>query len=783
MRCLNSLKHVLHSTAWLLFAVCALGLPGARSSAQEKTEGPIYEQEPHDLLTLTPEFKSQSFKIYLIENRDRAQRQNANPTDELRIRLLSHPEREFDVAWKDIANLEFFDELILKESIRLTDQGEFDTAYHHFAFLLKEYPSVPGLSNAIERFLLADASSTFRAGNLNESLAILEELYRRDPKRPGAQQGIQRVTEQLFRQYMRKKDFRAAQQTITWAAEKFGRESLGATLSSWEKELAGLAEVQRSRAQEFVNQNDYRAAYLASTEMMAIWPSLNGASELSAKIAQRYPVANVGVTQPAGVLNPRRFEDWAARRAGRLRQRLLVEIDGYGSEGGLYISPIAAIQRSDDGLELVLKMRRDLTAESGLAVSGYDVTRALLGLADAQNPDFSPVWRQVMDNVNVEDVFDVHARFRKFYLRPEAILQVPLADSRDDEQQLPTQPYRVLERGEKVTRFELNPNYGLVQATQPREIVERLYTESTLALQALQRGEIDVVDRIYPGDLELLREAEGITVESYSVPSVHMLVPNYERAYPGSRTFRRALEYGIHREVLLKEDLLGGKELEGCRVISGPLPAGRSREDALSYAYDASIVPRPYEPRLAVTLSVVAKSELTKMAEKASEPAPGDPDLVIVYPDSEIPRIACQGISQYLTAIGISCTAKPLAPGRVWPEEGERWDFLYMEVVMAEPVVDVRRLLGAEGVTRGGSTYLEAALRRLVSSANWAEARDHLNQIHRLAFEEVAVIPLWQLVDHFAYRSTILGLDLQPISLYENIENWQVQSTRFAQTR
>ena len=44
--------------------------------------------------------------------------------------------------------------------------------------------------------------------------------------------------------------------------------------------------------------------------------------------------------------------------------------------------------------------------------------------------------------------------------------------------------------------------------------------------------------------------------------------------------------------------------------------------------------------------------------------------------------------------------------------------------------------------------------------------------LHRLLHEDVTVLPLWQTLDHFAYRKTLAGVAAQPVRLYQNIEQW-----------
>ena len=105
-----------------------------------------------------------------------------------------------------------------------------------------------------------------------------------------------------------------------------------------------------------------------------------------------------------------------------------------------------------------------------------------------------------------------------------------------------------------------------------------------------------------------------LVVTAYRVPTVHVLIPNYQRPHVGNRLFRRGLVYAIDREKILKRDLLGGNESPGCQVVSGPFSRGMSSDDPMAYGYDSQIEPRPYDPRHARTLLQLAQLELTAIA-------------------------------------------------------------------------------------------------------------------------------------------------------------------------
>jgi ABC-type transport system substrate-binding protein len=257
------------------------------------------------------------------------------------------------------------------------------------------------------------------------------------------------------------------------------------------------------------------------------------------------------------------------------------------------------------------------------------------------------------------------------------------------------------------------------------------------------------------------------------------------------RAFRRALVYGIHRQAIL-EQLLGGVESEGCRVLGGPFPARLSLDDPISYARDPGVEPRAYEPRLAIALAEVGRREVAAAqqkeltaAEKQKEPPGTDQRdhashgaasvparLVLAHPPHELARLACTSIQRQLELIGVAIELRELsgaAPAQI-PEDV---DLLYAELAIWEPLVDAPRLLGEDGPAAGCSDYMSLALRQLQRAAEWQQVREILHRIHRLAHREVAVVPLWQLTEHFAYHKSLRGVAARQVSLYQNVEQWQ----------
>jgi ABC-type transport system substrate-binding protein len=253
-----------------------------------------------------------------------------------------------------------------------------------------------------------------------------------------------------------------------------------------------------------------------------------------------------------------------------------------------------------------------------------------------------------------------------------------------------------------------------------------------------------------------------------------VLIPNLKRPLLTKREFRRALCFGIDRKWIVERVLLGGGATQGFQAVSGPFPAGASLNDPIRYGYNNQVTPRPFEPRLAAILAVVAWSSVQNPSgkDKDKPPATDIPELVLAHPNDPVARVACQSIEAQLEreAIPIKLrefTADELLAGKV------DCDLRYAELTVGEPVTDARLILGPGGLAGDlQSPYLDAALRKLDAATNWTDVRSRLAELHEIANHELPVIPLWQTVNFFAYRASLSGIDESPISLYQNIEQW-----------
>lgn len=799
------------------------------AAAQER----LFEAEPYDLITLDEFNNNAVLKVQPLKFANRRIPKDVRPSDAIRIWLVDQPETSYNLQWHSIAQdeqgnykIDLFEQLILKKANQLVARGQtasvavppqpfeplFDQAYEYFEYLLKKDPELPGLDVSIEDYLYTEAGAWLGRDDDAVALALLWELHRRNPADARLEKALGVTVDKLLTHYEGREDYRPLRQLLGKLADRYPQH---ATVARWESKLKGLAGGELAKARSELEAGRLPEAAAAGRRVAHVWPDLPGARELIEAIHVKHPRVVVGVTVPTASGLPGRLDDWASGRSSRLLYRTLAEFVGPGPEGGTYDCPVGEKEIEEFDNRLSFQIDPDIHWSTGEAtLTGYDVSRRLLAMADPGGPPEGSAWRELLQSVSVDQVYGVKVQLRHRHLRPDALLQtllIPYSQPYDpDVPPPPNGPFHVDEdrSGDGETCYVANSRYFAAGSTQPGEIVERHFARGKDAIAALRRGEIDLLDRVNPWDIATLKRAEGISVEPYAVPRIHCLIPNTNKPLLANRTFRRALVYGIYREAILRKQLSAGLELPGCQVVSGPFPLGVSGGDLIGYAYDENIEPRTFEPHVAIALAAIASKELelaeaqrrekeglqpetpAPKAPAPEEPAAGGdkkppqvprPSLVLAHPPHEVARMACKAIKRQLHVIGVDVELHELEPGESGVSD-DRYDLVYAELAVWEPLVDARRLLGPGGATGRCSSYMSLALRRLDETVKWQTARKQLQRIHRITHDEVTIIPLWQLTDHFARREDLGGMGTSLVWPYQNIEQWQLsfRSYRFA---
>lgn len=761
--------------AWTVGVICAHAqLLNYGESGQPEDPGiRLLQEEPHDVIYFTEKAGGGWVKALLLDFPGR--KPPSDPRGSLKFQILGIEGKDFAAKWSDIARIDLWEARLERETKERIAKSDFRGAYPFLSVLIRDFPNRPGLRSLRTAFLWQDAIARAKRGELAPTLAMLEELrrYAPDYKRSTVINAINGIADRLMKSLVEQRELDMAQQMLSRLSKDYRAERLDA-VAKWNQEFLKMAASKRKEALAARDAQDYRSARELARESVYLKPDIPGGQELIKEIDKIYPLINVGVLQTATKLEPTRLDNWAARRSGRLIYRTLFEMQDAGPEGGEYEFLFGDVEMSPDRMYFELNLETEKLESPFDRIQSHFLADVLAERARPSSPFYFAPWAAAVESIGLDGPKQVVFNLRRPNVLPVCLLQIPVDGSWfGGEPMSPTGDYRRDMMDEESVQYVLRDSPKT--ETQPREIVELRCDSGAQAVNLLLQGRVDVLDQLFPADAVRLRKSKTIRVANYPLPTVHMLVPCSDHPYLAERTFRRALLYGINRNDILSGELLENLEFEGCRVLSGPFPAGLELNDPLGYAYDQSIVPRSYEPPLAKLLLAMNANQMKSQAERKQEKLPELTPIRLAFPPDNLSRVACEAIRSQWQLIGLEVQLVELPVGRTFPAPDEDIaDIVYVSAAVWEPVIDARRLLGPEGLAGSEDQLVGLGLRRLEEAKNWREVRDRLLDLHSIAHHELPVLPLYQMVDSYAYRRSLLGVGSDIVSLYQNAGNWRL---------
>ncbi len=758
--------------AALTTSVSAQMLNFADSGLPEVAGLELLQEEPHDLVFFKESAGGGWAKVRLIDFPGRKPVPKKDAT--LRMDVLGIETQSFASKWDDIERIDLWEERLERETTQRIAAGDFKGAYPFLAILIRDFPNRPGLRQLRSDFLFNDAIKRAKGGELGPTVAMLEELRRYAPeyKPEIVLRALGGITDQLLGKLVKENKLDLAQQLLARLKVDYKAVNLS-SIDKWDAEFLRMATEKRKQAIAARDSKNYWDARTFSRESVYLKPDIAGGVELIREIDTLYPLVKVGVLQGATVFDPIRIDNWSARRAGRLLYRTLFEMQGAGPEGGEYTFIFGDTAMTPDRIQFDLLLQPDKIRPPLNQINSFFLADTLMKRATLNRPEYFSPWAAAVQAIGLEGPLGVRCVLRRPHVLPNCLLQIPVdASWFGGPVGGPTSDYQRDEGGSvDMIRFKLRDQPR--SETQPREIVEIRMESASDAVSKLLQGEVDVLDQLFPADAIRLSSNRKVRVEPYPLPTVHMLVPCSDHPYLAERTFRRALVYGTNREDILKGELLESMEFIGCQVLSGPFPAGIKANDPLGYAYDQSVLPRSYEPRLAKLLMTMNANQMKTDAERKKEKVPALTPIRLAHPADNLSRVACQAIKSQWELLELVVELVEMPIGRTRPEDGEA-DLVYTSAAVWEPVIDARRVLGPGGLANSTDQLVGLGLRRLEEAKDWREVRDSLLDLHSITHHELPILPLWQIVESYAYRRELAGIGRDIVSLYQNSENWRL---------
>ncbi|MEW4451475.1 ABC transporter substrate-binding protein [Bremerella sp. JC817] len=729
---------------------------------------PLLERQPYDLVLVdtAKDGKPVRIKPQVFPG---GRPPSGTPTGNLTIELVDVPGRQFAISWRNVKRYQQFPQLLLDEARSQLQAKDFDLSFRYLQRLKNEYANYPGIDAILEELLVQNALERFQSGALDEALGMLEEARRKYPNRRNLDTSIQSVGQRLVQGQIDAENWESARQLIDRFEKLYGK-AFEESINKWRAEIAQRAESEMKIARQQIQQKDYRSALSATEMALSIDPEIPNGKEQLNELIRRYPQVRIATLAPGEATPPHSTLTLSGRRNKRLIYRDLSEIVGYGPEGGEYISPFGTMLRPTDRFEMTVVMRDRLTP-----VTGFDLSRQLQDPASQNDPIVARL-TPLIEDLAVREVRQVDLRLRLPHVRPEALFG--FVPRKGDVSKFPVPqngPFREATFQDEGHAFVPAEDFKASAKLPPSEIQMLPFASSADAMSALNAGEVHMVDRLDPATAKqlLVETPDDLVVDHYRAPTMHILVPNLDNPYLQNRDFRRGVLYGINRQDILHSRLLAGEDLEGCAVVSAPIPVGMNLEDPVAYGYDPSIEPREYAPQMSIALRAIASGEMRKQAEELKQALIPLDKLVIGHPNSEISSQTCLSIAQYLKRIGLPCELKVVSPEITSPAEAGV-DLLYAEIQIAEPLIDVPRMFDQYVPLVHQRQYFQLALRQLGESQSWQEVRERFWSLHRLAHDDLLILPLFQTQDYFVYRRSLGGVGYQPISLFQQVERWDV---------
>jgi peptide/nickel transport system substrate-binding protein len=346
---------------------------------------------------------------------------------------------------------------------------------------------------------------------------------------------------------------------------------------------------------------------------------------------------------------------------------------------------------------------------------------------------------------------------------------------------LPGKPESIATRGSGglagVLASEKTPERARVQpAAEPRaatrqgaikRIREIRLPAGQSATAALRRGDVSLIEHVPPDQVMGLEGTPGIKVGKYVNPRIHFLALDGRQEALRLRSLRRGLSYAIDRQALLEDYVIKRAAQGADAVADGPFPKG-------SYADAPGVKPLEAHLWLARMLVAAARKERNNAPIKLNLEYPSIPEVRAI-----VPRLA-----EAFRQVGVEITLLelPLAQLEGQLRAGRRFDLAYRCLESRDPVLESGTILcpgydappEADALASSTSPRILQLLLQLERASEWTDARSLAVAIDRETRDELPIIPLWQLADHYAWRDRLNGPGKEAVELYQGVETWEI---------
>ncbi|MFO0957233.1 MAG: ABC transporter substrate-binding protein [Isosphaeraceae bacterium] len=704
------------------------------------------------------------------------------------IRLTEGDYRDFWTKRASIKSVEYFEDMLLAEGDRLLRDGNYAKAFEYYLAVKDRSPRWKGLEERIDKLLFEEGNSHLVRGETEQGLRLIRELYERRPDYPNLGERLARAYSDRINKAIEKGHYAEGRQALHDLEALVPNHVLA---KEGRNKFIAKAQTLADRASK--KQGDGQLSDLS--EALRVWPELDGAASKYSEAFSNLPTLEVGVLD---VPRPRGddrdptpgFGPWIRTRAeARLNPLvflpLLARDDEAAARGAIPGQLVADLEITDIGRTVIARLKPGIAwADGSRPLTSLDVARSLSDRAMPRSPSFHSRWANMLDRLEAIDDERVTIRLSRPILKPESWLVVPVGPAhagRDGlvpvgkgRSSVGNGPFRVVELAKssaKLRSLAEDPS----GSRRVRNLHESRMPNATAAISAMLRGQVAMLEHVPTDRVADLAQDPDIKLGRYAQPSLHRIVFDGRNPALRSRSLRRGLAYAIDRKALLEETILRRPADARNLLADGPFPAD-------SYANAPNIRGFDHDPLMAKMLVAGGRKEAGVETVRLRFEYPSIPEAQAVAPKiAEMFREA--GKIGELNGLQIDLVERRPDDLERELRAGRKFDIVYLADRVSDPAMEAGPLIcpGYDAPPTTGALAAIASPRilqlllQLDLASDPPAAKELLQQIDREARDELPILPLWQLDEIYAWRSSLVGPPAETESLYQGIETWEIK--------
>ena len=562
---------------------------------------------------------------------------------------------DYVLETKFIQRIEYFEDLVLRRTNLLIDEGNVSLAYDLLLFVdrrhrennvrltenyqsnkrdeaaiaaaeeerlrytvpepppLKLSKTWPRFDETYQKLLFNDAVIRSKRGENESALRLLDDLWDRNQAYPELSRMIGQVVDQLMTEFVDRFDYRQAR---FFLGRLTSRDSQHPIAIKWRSELATRTSAMIAEARKATTQGDAALGASLVNQAARVWPETPGLKDAYRELNDRFQSVRLGFMRIAGDAKSYPFDTAGETDAKHLTLQPLFEPVRVDERGVRYRSTmLESWEPMDLGrqVQFTLRLKR-AEWEARPLITSADIHRELAAKIDPTSAVYDERLAGSIDRAEVQSPSQFTVFFRRLPLRLEALLQFPvsLADVQALNPDLPAgaipnagrERFYQFQRDEtQVAYRRVRPQSTTIKSRNIDEIVQVRFDSWDRALQALLRGEITAIPHVDLKDVKGLQGDNRFFVVPYSLPVTHIIVFNPESIPLRDGQLRRALTTALPREELMAKSIVPESSRQYARITATPFPT-------TSYGHNRMLHEPPYDPQRSAALAMTAKKQL-----------------------------------------------------------------------------------------------------------------------------------------------------------------------------